>query len=68
MSLVFQGSGIWASGLTPMVLTALPAAGGGSPWWAAGYLAATAVVSFTAVAAMPRWIGWRPTWTGGTRW
>ena len=68
MSLVFQGSGIWASGLTPMVLTALLAAGGGSPWWAAGYLAATAVVSFTAVAAMPRWIGWRPTWTGGTRW
>jgi MFS family permease len=68
MSLVFQGSGIWASGLTPMVLTALLAAGGGSPWWAAGYLAATAVISFSAVAAMPRWIGWRPTWTAGTRW
>jgi hypothetical protein len=58
-------AGIWASGLTPVVLTALLAAGGGSPWWAAGYLAATAVV---AVALMPRWIGWRPTWTGGTRW
>jgi MFS family permease len=68
MSLVFQGSGIWASGLTPIVLTALLAAGGGSPWWAAGYLAATAVISFTAVLAMPRWIGWRPAWTGGTRW
>jgi MFS family permease len=68
MSLVFQGSGIWASGLTPMVLTALLAAGGGSPWWAAGYLAVTAVISFAAVAAMPRWIGWRPAWTGGTRW
>jgi MFS family permease len=68
MSLVFQGSGIWASGLTPVVLTALLAAGGGSPWWAAGYLAATAVVSVAAVAAMPRWIGWRPPWTGGTRW
>jgi MFS family permease len=68
MSLVFQGSGIWASGLTPVALTALLAAGGGSPWWAAGYLAATAVVSVAAVAAMPRWIGWRPPWTGGTRW
>jgi hypothetical protein len=50
------------------VLTALLAAGGGSPRWAAGYLAATAVVSVAAVAAMPRWIGWRPPWTGGTRW
>jgi MFS family permease len=68
MSLVFQGSGIWASGLTPIVLTALLAAGAGSPWWAAGYLALTAVISFTAVVAMPRWIGWRPAWTGGTRW
>ena len=68
MSLVFQGSGIWASGLTPMVLTALLAAGDGSPWWAAGYLAITAVISFAAVAAMPRWIAWRPAWTGGTRW
>ena len=68
MSLVFQGSGIWASGLTPVLLTALLAAGGGSPWWAAGYLAATAVVSVVAVLLMPRWIGWRPPWTAGTRW
>jgi hypothetical protein len=42
--------------------------GGGEPWWAAGYLAVTAVISVTAVALMPRWIGWRPAWTAGTPW
>ncbi|TCK22064.1 MFS transporter [Pseudonocardia endophytica] len=68
MSLVFQGSGIWASGLTPVFLTALLAFGGGAPWWAAGYLALTAVISVVAVAVMPRWIGWRPAWTRGDRW
>jgi MFS family permease len=68
MSLVFQGSGIWASGLTPIVLTTLSAAGAGTPWWAAGYLAATAVISVVAVALMPRWIGWRPAWTAGAPW
>jgi MFS family permease len=68
MSLVFQGSGIWASGLTPVVLTGLLALGGGTPWWAAGYLAATAVISLVAIVLMPRWIGWRPQWTRGTVW
>jgi MFS family permease len=68
MSLVFQGSGIWASGLTPMILTALLAAGHGQPWLASGYLAATAVISLTAVAVMPRFIRWRPEWTGSAPW
>ncbi|NMH99500.1 MHS family MFS transporter [Pseudonocardia sp. K10HN5] len=68
MSLVFQGAGIWASGLTPVFLTGLLALGGGEPWWAAGYLVATAVVSIAAVVAMPRWIGWRPRWAGDARW
>jgi MFS family permease len=68
MSLVFQGSGIWASGLTPVFLTGLLALGRGDPWWAAGYLAATAVISVAAVALMPRWIGWRPRWTDNARW
>jgi hypothetical protein len=68
MSLVFQCSGIWASGLTPIVLTTLFAAGAGVPWWPAGYLAVTAVISVVAVALMPRWIGWRPAWTAGTPW
>ncbi|MGI5130316.1 MFS transporter [Pseudonocardia sp. CA-107938] len=68
MSLVFQGSGIWASGLTPVFLTGLLAFGGGSSWWAAGYLAVTAAISVTAVLAMPRWIGWRPEWARADRW
>jgi len=56
MSLVFQGSGVWASGLTPVILTALLAAAGGSPWAAGGYLAAVAVISLLAVLAMGRWL------------
>jgi len=68
MSLVFQGSGIWASGLTPVFLTGLLAFGAGSPWWAAGYLAVTAAISVTAVLTMPRWIAWRPEWARADRW
>jgi MFS family permease len=52
MSLVFQGSGIYASGLTPVILTALLAAGAGTPWLAAGYLAVTALISVLAVRAI----------------
>ncbi|MEJ2861639.1 MFS transporter [Actinomycetospora flava] len=50
MSLAFQGGGIYASGLTPLILTSLLALGGGTPWYAAGYLALAGVVS--AVAAL----------------
>jgi MFS family permease len=56
MSLVFQGSGVWASGLTPVLLTALLAAAGGAPWAAGGYLTAVAVISLLAVFAMGRWL------------
>ena len=45
MSLVFQGGGIYASGLTPLILTSLLAVAGGSPWLACGFLALTAVIS-----------------------
>jgi MFS family permease len=48
MSLVFQGSGIYASGLTPLILTSLLAVAGGSPWLACGFLALTAVISTVA--------------------
>jgi hypothetical protein len=54
MSLVFQGSGIWASGLTPVFLTGLLALAGGSPWAAGTYLTVVAVISLVAVLAMPR--------------
>lgn len=48
MSLAFQGGGIYASGLTPLILTSLLAVAGGAPWLAAGYLALAGVVSTVA--------------------
>ncbi len=50
LSLVYQFSGVYASGVTPMILTALIAAVGGAPWAVCGYLVATAVVSVMATA------------------
>jgi len=50
LSFVYQFSGIYASGVTPMILTALIAAAGGKPWLACGYLVATAVISIFATA------------------
>jgi MFS family permease len=50
LSFVYQFSGIYASGVTPMILTALIAAVGGAPWLACGYLVATAVISVLATA------------------
>lgn len=48
LSTVYQLSGVYASGLTPLILTALIAATHGTPWLACGYLAAVAVVSVIA--------------------
>ncbi|MBY8859674.1 MHS family MFS transporter [Nocardia sp. CA2R105] len=48
LSFVYQFSGIYASGITPMIVTALIAVTHGSPWLACGYLVATAVVSVIA--------------------
>jgi MFS family permease len=56
MSLVFQGSGVWASGLTPVFLTGLLALAGGEPWAAGGYLTVVSVISLLAVLAMRRWL------------
>ncbi|MDT5254929.1 MAG: hypothetical protein QOD10_9 [Mycobacterium sp.] len=50
LSFVYQFSGVYASGVTPLILTALIAAVGGTPWLACGYLVATAVVSVFATA------------------
>jgi MFS family permease len=50
LSFVYQFSGIYASGVTPMILTGLIAAAGGTPWVACGYLVATAVISVLATA------------------
>ena len=48
LSTVYQLSGVYASGLTPLILTSLIAAGGGKPWYACGYLVATAAISVVA--------------------
>ncbi|CAM03334.1 MFS transporter [Saccharopolyspora erythraea] len=52
MSFVYQFSGIYASGLTPLIVTALLAAGGGSPWLACGYLLLTGVIGAVAALAI----------------
>jgi len=52
MSFVYQFSGIYASGLTPLIVTALVAAGGGTPWLACGYLALTGVIGAAATLAL----------------
>ena len=48
LSTVYQLSGVYSSGLTPLILTALIAVGGNSPWLACGYLVTTAVISVVA--------------------
>ncbi|ORA19634.1 MFS transporter [Mycobacterium arosiense] len=50
LSFVYQFSGVYASGVTPMILTSLIAAAGGAPWLACGYLVASAVISVIATA------------------
>lgn len=52
LSTVYQLSGVYASGLTPMILVALIAAAGGTPWLACGYLVVTALISVAATAAL----------------
>lgn len=48
LSTVYQLSGVYASGLTPLILTALIAVADGTPWLASAYLVATAAVSVVA--------------------
>lgn len=48
MSFVYQVSGIYASGITPLLMTTFLAVGHGAPWIACGYLALTAAVSVLA--------------------
>ncbi|TPG29525.1 MFS transporter [Mycolicibacterium hodleri] len=55
LSTVYQLSGVYASGLTPLILTALIAAGGNSPWLACSYLVATATIGVvTTLLLRPR--------------
>jgi MFS family permease len=52
VSFVYQMSGIFASGITPLIMTSLLALGSGTPWAACGYLALTALVSMWATARL----------------
>ena len=54
ISLVYQFSGIFASGLTPIVATALLLRGGGTPWLVAGYMVIVAAISLVCLMAMRR--------------
>ena len=52
VSFAYQFSGIFASGPTPLIATALIDAGGGKPWLVALYMVAVAVVSLISVLLM----------------
>ncbi len=53
ISFCYQFSGIFASGLTPLVAALLLGRGGGQPWLICWYVVAVAVISFLCVRAMP---------------
>ena len=45
ISFVYQFSGIFASGITPIIATALLAYGGGTPWWICAYVVFAGLIS-----------------------
>jgi MHS family metabolite:H+ symporter-like MFS transporter len=54
ISFVYQFSGIFASGLTPIIATALFRMNGGKPWAACGYVLFSALVSAWSARAIER--------------
>jgi MFS transporter, MHS family, shikimate and dehydroshikimate transport protein len=54
ISFVYQFSGIFASGITPIVATALLKSGGGQPWQIAWYVVFAGVVSAISAALIGR--------------
>jgi MFS transporter, MHS family, shikimate and dehydroshikimate transport protein len=52
ISFVYQFSGIFASGLTPIIATALLAWSGGQPWLICGYVLVVSLISALSVYAM----------------
>ncbi|MYN13278.1 MFS transporter [Pusillimonas sp. TS35] len=54
ISFVYQFSGIFASGITPMIATALMHANDGQPWLVAAYTVIVGVISAISAAAMNR--------------
>ena len=54
---VYQFSGIFASGLTPTIATALLGFAGGEPWLFVGYMVIVTVISLAAAYASPETLG-----------
>ncbi len=52
ISFVYQFSGIFASGITPMIATALLHANGGKPWMVVGYTIVVGIISAVSAALM----------------
>jgi MFS transporter, MHS family, shikimate and dehydroshikimate transport protein len=52
ISFVYQFSGIFASGITPLIATFLLAYGGGTPWLLCGYVVFAALVSMLSALAI----------------
>jgi MFS transporter, MHS family, shikimate and dehydroshikimate transport protein len=52
ISFVYQFSGIFASGLTPIVATSLLPAGGNRPWLICGYILLVSIISAVSVFSM----------------
>lgn len=50
---VYQFSGVFASGLTPLIGASLIAYAGGSPWYFVGYMIAVTLISLVALAFAP---------------
>ena len=53
ISFVYQFSGIFAGGLTPLIAVALLHIGGDQPWLIAAYVVVVAVISFVASCMLP---------------
>ena len=54
VSFVYQFSGIFASGITPMIATALMAANDNDPFWLCAYVVFAALVSFVCAVLIGR--------------
>lgn len=54
---VYQFSGIYASGLTPLIGAALIDVTGGKPWAFAGYMVIVAIISFLVLLTIPETCG-----------
>ena len=66
ISFVYQFSGIFASGLTPIIATALLSIGDGQPWLICGYVLLVSLISALSVYAMSETVRRDIVTVGGT--